>query len=63
MDGKQSEYDFLNLWKDFYIKKNIVREEIIQFSDKIKKINQYGFSQERNFLLTYKAIYNLKKMI
>ena len=61
MDGKQSEYDFLNLWKDFYIKKNIVREEIIQFSDKIKKINQYGFSQERNFLLTDKAIYNLKK--
>ena len=35
MEEKQSEYDFLNLWKDRAMKKNIIREEIIQFSDKI----------------------------
>ena len=63
MEEKQSEYDFLDLWKDITMKKNIIREEIIQFSDKIKKINPYGFKQERNFLLTDKAIYNLKKNI
>ena len=61
MDEKQSEYDFLNLWKDRALKKNIIREEIIQFSDKISKINKYGFKQERNILITDKAIYNLKK--
>ena len=61
MEEKQSEYDFLNLWKDRAMKKNIIREEIIQFSDKISKINKYGFKQERNILITDKAIYNLKK--
>ena len=60
-DLNHSEYDFLNLCEDISIRKNIVREEIIQFSDKINKINRYGFKQERNILLTDKAIYNLKK--
>jgi len=60
-DSNHSEYDFLNLWEDLSIKKNIIREEEIQFSDKINKINRYGFKQERNILLTDKAIYNLKK--
>jgi serum/glucocorticoid-regulated kinase 2 len=63
MEDNQSEYDFLNLYKDKYFKKNIVREEIIQFSDKIIKINKYGFKQERNLLITDKAIYNLKKTV
>ena len=63
MEDKQSEYDFLDIWKDLWIKKNIIREEIIKFSDKIKKINKFGFNQERNFLLTDKAIYNLKKNV
>ena len=60
-DSNHSEYDFLNLWEDISLKKNIIREEIIQFSDKINKINRFGFKQERNILLTDKALYNLKK--
>lgn len=35
--------------------------EIIYYSDKIIKINRYNMSQERNFIITNKAIYNLKK--
>ena len=62
MEENKCEYDFLNLYKDKVFLKNIVREEIIQFSDKILKINKYGFKQERNILLTDKAIYNLKKL-
>ena len=61
MDGNQREYDFLNLWKDITVKRNIIRDETIQFSDKILKINKFNFKQERNILLTDKAIYNLKK--
>ena len=60
MDGKQSEYDFLNFSKKYNIKNNITREEEIQFSDKISKINKYNWKQERNIIITDKAIYNLK---
>ena len=56
-----SEYDFLNFSKDHYIKTNVTRDEFIQFSDKIIKINKYGFKQERNIIITDKGIYNLKK--
>ena len=56
-----SEYDFLNYANDQYIQKSILRGEIIQFSDKIIKINKYGFKQERNILITDKAVYNLKR--
>ena len=62
MDGKQSEYDFLNLSKNYTIKNNVTREEEIQFSDKITKINNRGWKQERNILITDKAVYNLKKL-
>jgi hypothetical protein len=41
--------------KKFFIK------EIIYFSDKIIKINHYGFSQERQVLVTNRGLYNLKK--
>ena len=61
MEGKQSEYDFLNFTKDYSIKNNITRDEEIQFSDKVQKINKNGWKQGRNLLLTDKAIYNLKK--
>ena len=57
----QSEYDFLNYSKDHYIKTNVTRDEIIEFSDKIIKINRFGFKQERNIIITDKAVYNLKK--
>ena len=62
MEGKQSEYDFLNLSKNYTIKNNITREEEIQFSDKIIKINNRGWKQERNIIITDKAVYNLKKL-
>ena len=61
MEGKQSEYDFLNFTKDFTIKNNVKREEEIQFSDTVQKINKNGWKQSRNLVLTDKAIYNLKK--
>ena len=60
MDDLQSEYDFLNFSKDHYITTNVTREESIQYSDKIIKINNYGFKQERNIIITDKGIYNLK---
>lgn len=52
--------DKLNFKIDKDIRKLIGSEEIL-FSDKIIKINDYGFSQERNILITDKNIYNLKK--
>ena len=61
METLQSEYDFLNLSKNYLIKSNITREEEIQFSDKIYKINKYNWKQERIIIITDKAIYNLKK--
>ena len=61
MEGKQSEYDFLNYAKDYKIKNNITRDEEILFSDKVKKINKKGWNQDRHIILTDKAIYNLKK--
>ena len=62
MEGKQSEYDFLNLSKNYTIKNNVTRDEEIQLSDKITKINNRGWKQERYILITDKAIYNLKKL-
>ena len=60
MEGKQSEYDFLNLSKNYTLTNNITRDEEILYSDKIFKINKYGWKQERNIIITNKAIYNLK---
>ena len=39
----------------------IIKDEKVLFTDKINKINRYGLTQERNILITNKAIYNLKK--
>ena len=41
--------------------KKLIGDEELLFSDKIIKINRYGLSQERNIIITNKAIYNLKK--
>jgi serum/glucocorticoid-regulated kinase 2 len=66
MDGK-IEYDYLGLANDKEIKaiikegKSILIVENLLFTDKIIKINRYNMSQERNILITNKAIYNLKK--
>ena len=61
MDDLQSEYDFLNFSKDDYTKTNVTKDESIQYSDKIIKINRYGFKQDRNIIITDKGIYNLNK--
>ena len=61
MEESSSEYDFLNFAKDHNIKTNITRDEVIEFSDKLYKYNKFGFKQERNIVITNKAIYNLKK--
>ena len=52
--------DNLNFKKESFLK-SIIGEEELLFSDKLIKINRYGLSQERNILITNKAIYNLKK--
>ena len=52
--------DHLNFKKESVLK-SIIGEEELLFSDKLIKINRYGLSQERNILITNKAIYNLKK--
>jgi uncharacterized protein (UPF0216 family) len=55
-----SDKDFLNFKNEKNIK-SIIGDEKLLFSDKLIKINRYGLSQERNILITDKAIYNLKK--
>lgn len=52
--------DYLNFSKDQSLTK-IIKDEELLFTDKINKINRYGLTQERNILITNKAIYNLKK--
>lgn len=38
-----------------------IRDEKLCLTEKVAKINHYGMSQERNFMITNKAIYNFKK--
>lgn len=52
--------DYLNFANDKSLAKLIGKEQLL-FTDKINKINRYGLTQERNILITDKAIYNLKK--
>ncbi len=52
--------DYLNFAKEKSLSK-IINDEEVLFTDKINKINRYGLTQERNILITDKAIYNLKK--
>ena len=52
--------DYLNFAKEKSLS-NIIRDEEVLFTDKINKINRYGLTQERNILITNKAIYNLEK--
>lgn len=58
---KQSDkHDYLDYANDKDILK-MIKGETLLFSDKIIKINRYNMSQERNIIVTDKAIYNLKK--
>ena len=52
--------DNLQFKDDLEIKK-VIGDETILFTDKIIKVNRFGFSQERNIMITDKGIYNLKK--
>ena len=52
--------DYLNFAKEKSLVK-LIGDEVLLFTDKINKINRYGLTQERNILITDKAIYNLKK--
>jgi len=60
MENDIAAKDHLNFRNDKDIKGIIGTEELL-FSDKLVKVNHYGFSQERNILITNKGIYNLKK--
>lgn len=53
--------DYLNLRREKDLS-SIIGNELLLFSDKVIKINRYSLSQERNIIITNKAIYNLKKM-
>ena len=52
--------DYLDFKSDKSVLKTVNNEKIL-FSDKIIKINRHNVSQERNIVITDKAIYNLKK--
>lgn len=52
--------DYLKFSKESNLSQIIGNEELL-FTDKINKINRYGMTQERNILITNKAVYNLKK--
>ena len=52
--------DYLNFAKEKSLVK-LIGDEVLLFTDKLIKINRYNYSQERNILITNKAIYNLKK--
>ena len=52
--------DNLSFANDKDILKTTNNEKLL-FSDNIIKINRYNMSQERTFLITASAVYNLKK--
>ena len=52
--------DYLNFANEKSLVK-LIGNEVLLFTDKLIKINRYNYSQERNILITNKAIYILKK--
>lgn len=55
-------YDHLNFNNDKEIL-NVIGFDNLLFSDKIIKVNRYGFNQERNIIITENAILNFKKKV
>lgn len=51
--------DFLLFHGDSTVRK-FIRDETVLFSDELIKVNKYGMKQERNILITNKAVYNLQ---
>jgi serum/glucocorticoid-regulated kinase 2 len=60
VEALTKEFDYLKFVEDSSIPPLINNEKIL-FSDKIYKVNKWGFSQERNLVITEKAVYNFKK--
>jgi hypothetical protein len=58
--ASQESRDYLNFKNEKGLN-SIIGDEELLFSDKVIKINRYSLSQERNIIITNKAIYNLKK--
>lgn len=52
--------DFLEIKDDKTIR-SYLKDEILLYSDKIIKINRYNMSQDRQIIITNKAVYNFKK--
>ena len=53
--------DYLNLGNNPEIRA-LICHETLYYSDKVKKIRDWRFDSQRNFLVTDQAIYNLKEM-
>lgn len=53
-------HDYLEMSNDKDIRKEI-KNEVLVYSDKIIKINRYNMSQDRQIVITNKALYNFKK--
>lgn len=56
---KMKVQDFIDYRKDPLIQ--TAESEMVIFADKVKKINQYEWTQERTLLITSDAIYNIHK--
>lgn len=54
-------HDYLSFASDKGFLVLLDRDERLLFSDKLHKFNAGGWEQERNFVLTNKFVYNLKK--
>ena len=52
--------DFLEVNNDKSIR-SVLKDEVLLYSDKIIKINRYNMSQDRQIVITNKAVYNFKK--
>jgi hypothetical protein len=55
------EYDQLNVREDGDITCQLKQNEVIYFSNTVDKFNRMGWKQERLFLITNLAVYNIKK--
>lgn len=60
MDSVDECKDYISFKNDKDILNNISGEKML-FADKIIKVNRYGIKQERNIVITDKAIYNFHK--
>jgi len=56
---KMKVHDFIDYRKEPIIQ--TAESEMVIFADKVKKINQYEWTQERTILITSDALYNINK--